>query len=1053
MAESTSVLKKISGSDYSTTNMEGPTPGLLVASSGSEEDRYLGNDEEDDGVVNSSSENDDLDNDDSDSDDDDDDSEGEDEPLNISASNQSDNGDGISDYEKLRLKRIARNQARLAQLGLLDHNKNNAKKKTTGPKKRERRKSYEGPARAQPKRGAKSNKPNLYTADALDVRKLRLSHGGGGGGYKYKHSCGECAGCAREDDCNTCYYCVQRAENVSYTRKCLFKQCRNKIKKQQGKTIKPTLITNDDGSFNIEDADKDNTNAEETDGKNAAGEDKEKENLTVDNAPDAVNSGNTADEKNSDEEKPTAKNIRPQHCDICEAPAKDDLIECGNCDRGFHSNCHFPKIKTLFHPGDFLCMDCNPRALVAVVDRKVIKVKLIEPAPPCMACHGDCPQTAPDESILCKACDNYIHLDCHDPPLDSKPRGGAARWWRCNSCTANNVPVLPQYQGNLGRPSGKSSGPKQSKPKKLNPNLKLFEGEHDDDCYICYNGGELVCCDFCSKAFHCACHIPALPKIPSGIWKCCECYASERTRKTRCGECEACMAEDCGTCHYCLDRPKFGGFNKLKKPCVKRNCPFQSFAEMAQPGKIPGQLDIVALTPSKRGRPPKKESKKRPLTSDTDSSSILEIATNKPKRMKIADASSEPPNVSKRSRISEADPSSSQGFTTTNNIDNKQMTAIAVIEPYKGPPLVEEKDRPLISDFLYLTLEQMRPTKLRLDDQTGCYRLQAVGSPGLACRHCYDEGVASNGRYFPASETSLSQSTTSKTIVGHVQRCHRCPIEVRERIESMQLARMGPGGKKTCAKIGPNGTPGEEKPKHGGRKLFFNRLWDRIQGLGAEVEDSISYIKFEALEVKENLQVDDNATNTSIDETSSLIFKVPKPTDTASIKVRKLIKGAYKNPDDSKVQDKAIEHLRKFATSSEDIDKIILAGGIEMMARAMQQHPDKSIVQAEACCTVGEMAWIQPQLANKLAHSGILNFIVSAMDHHRNNMKVQQMGCGAFRALSYDGANVQVIHDADGPAAVLKAMKNNPNKLLVQREGCCKYFIPCAVSFCLPNNP
>lgn len=1037
MTESTSVLKKISGSAYSTT-MEGPTPGLLVASSSSEEDRYLDH-EEDDGAVHSS-ENDSDENNNSADDDDDDgnnsDSE-EEEPSNNN--NNSPTNEGLSEYELLRLQRIQRNQARLEQLGLLD--KTNTKKKTkkTGPKKRERRKSHEGPARAQPKRGAKSNKPNLYTSDSLDVRKLRLSHGGGAS-YKYKHSCGECAGCTRQDDCNTCFYCVQRSENISYARKCLFKQCRNKIKKQGKTVVTPTMNSNSDGFFNIEDADKDDNITEEVNDKNTVGEEKKKEILTTDNAT-AVDSNNTTDGHNSDGEKPPAENMHPDHCDICQAPAKDDLIECGNCDRGFHSNCHFPKIKKLFHPSDFLCMDCNPRALVAVMDRKVIKVKLIEPAPPCMVCHGDCPQTAPDESILCKACDNYIHLDCHDPPLESKPRGGAARWWRCNSCTVNNVPVLPQYQGNPGRPSGKASGPKQSKPKKINPNLKLFEGEHDDDCYICYNGGELVCCDFCPKAFHCACHIPALPKIPSGIWKCCECYASERTRKTRCGECEACMAEDCGTCNYCLDRPKFGGFNKLKKPCVKRNCPYQSFAEMAQPGKVPGQLDVVTPTPGKRGRPPKK----RPRTSDA--SSILEIATSKHKRMKIADTSSDPQNLSnKRPSMSDFDPSASQDLTTTNNI-NKRMTTIAVIDPYKGPPLVDEMDRPLISDFLYLTLEQMRPTKLRHDDQVGCYRLQAVGSPGLACRHCYDTGSASDGRYFPTSETSLSQSTTSKTIVGHVQRCRRCPIEVRERIESMQLARMGPGGKKTCAKIGPNGTPGEEKPQHGGRKLFFNRLWDRIQGLGADVEDSISYIKFEASEVKENLQEDVNATDVSIDEPSILTFKVPKPTDTASIKVRKLIKGAYKNPDDSKVQDRAIEHLRKFVTSSEDIDKVILAGGIEMMASAMQQHPDKSIVQAEACCTVGEMAWIEPQLATKLAHSGILNLIVSAMDQHHNNTKLQQMGCGAFRALSYDAANVQVINNADGPAAVLKAMKNNPKKLLVQREGCCKQFL-CRFALC-----
>jgi hypothetical protein len=53
-----------------------------------------------------------------------------------------------------------------------------------------------------------------------------------------------------------------------------------------------------------------------------------------------------------------------------------------------------------------------------------------------------------------------------------------------------------------------------------------FEGEHDDDCYICYDGGELVCCDYCSKAFHPQCHIPPLTAIPGDDWACCECKAT-----------------------------------------------------------------------------------------------------------------------------------------------------------------------------------------------------------------------------------------------------------------------------------------------------------------------------------------------------------------------------------------------------------------------------------------------------------------------------------------------------------------------------------------------
>ncbi len=143
--------------------------------------------------------------------------------------------------------------------------------------------------------------------------------------------------------------------------------------------------------------------------------------------------------------------------------------------------------------------------------------------------------------------------------------------------------------------------------------------------------------------------------------------------------------------------------------------------------------------------------------------------------------------------------------------------------PVDDRPLVFEEDRPLISDYLYLTLEQMAPCTLMEADRVGCYKTRKVGFPGLACKHCV--GQAGCGRYFPASEASLSQTTTSQTIMNHVRNCRRCPTEIRENFEVMKRNRMGPDGKRA------------DKPKHGGRKVFFHRLWCRIQGLEIHEEE------------------------------------------------------------------------------------------------------------------------------------------------------------------------------------------------------------------------
>lgn len=42
-------------------------------------------------------------------------------------------------------------------------------------------------------------------------------------------------------------------------------------------------------------------------------------------------------------------------------------------------------------------------------------------------------------------------------------------------------------------------------------------------CFICDKLGELICCDFCTRAYHGSCHRPILKKVPEGEFKCREC--------------------------------------------------------------------------------------------------------------------------------------------------------------------------------------------------------------------------------------------------------------------------------------------------------------------------------------------------------------------------------------------------------------------------------------------------------------------------------------------------------------------------------------------------
>nr|XP_025035528.1 autoimmune regulator isoform X2 [Pelodiscus sinensis] len=51
--------------------------------------------------------------------------------------------------------------------------------------------------------------------------------------------------------------------------------------------------------------------------------------------------------------------------------------------------------------------------------------------------------------------------------------------------------------------------------------------KNDDECAMCRDGGELICCDGCPKAFHLACLVPPLTEIPSGTWRCISCSAEK----------------------------------------------------------------------------------------------------------------------------------------------------------------------------------------------------------------------------------------------------------------------------------------------------------------------------------------------------------------------------------------------------------------------------------------------------------------------------------------------------------------------------------------------
>jgi hypothetical protein len=59
-----------------------------------------------------------------------------------------------------------------------------------------------------------------------------------------------------------------------------------------------------------------------------------------------------------------------------------------------------------------------------------------------------------------------------------------------------------------------------------------------------------------------------------------------------------------------------------------------------------------------------------------------------------------------------------------------------VVDDVAAYPLVTPEEKHLVTDYLYLALEQMQPCKLQDADRVGCYKGRRTGFPGLACKHC-----------------------------------------------------------------------------------------------------------------------------------------------------------------------------------------------------------------------------------------------------------------------------------------------------------------------------
>ncbi|XP_065564759.1 chromodomain-helicase-DNA-binding protein Mi-2 homolog [Artemia franciscana] len=94
-----------------------------------------------------------------------------------------------------------------------------------------------------------------------------------------------------------------------------------------------------------------------------------------------------------------------------------------------------------------------------------------------------------------------------------------------------------------------------------------YETDHQDYCEVCQQGGEIILCDTCPRAYHLVCLEPELEEAPEGKWSCPHCVSEgvpekaeeeeTRKRKVEPDVCKVCKegGDDllhCDTCPLCF---------------------------------------------------------------------------------------------------------------------------------------------------------------------------------------------------------------------------------------------------------------------------------------------------------------------------------------------------------------------------------------------------------------------------------------------------------------------------------------------------------------------
>ncbi|XP_041845718.1 histone-lysine N-methyltransferase, H3 lysine-36 specific [Melanotaenia boesemani] len=218
-----------------------------------------------------------------------------------------------------------------------------------------------------------------------------------------------------------------------------------------------------------------------------------------------------------------ATSLKESVCQVCERTG--DLLVCdGHCYGAFHLQCIGLSVAP---KGKFLCQECNTGVYTCFVCKKSgngLKRCII---PLCgKFYHTDCilAYSATQSHNKGFRCPLHVCLSCHNSnPLNIySSKGRLARCVRCPVAYHTNDNCMAA--GSLVLANNSFLCPNHFTPRK---GCKNHEHINVSWCFVCSEGGSLLCCEACPAAFHREC---LNMDMPQGSWFCNDCKAGKKPR-------------------------------------------------------------------------------------------------------------------------------------------------------------------------------------------------------------------------------------------------------------------------------------------------------------------------------------------------------------------------------------------------------------------------------------------------------------------------------------------------------------------------------------------